>query len=115
MCGSENTCGETSSPVLPQIAIIWELNTLANTASARKRIRTNARKNMKNVMYRSQVRTMVKKAKQTINSKEPDQQILKEAIATLDKAVSKGIIHRNNAARHKSRLMKRFNASSQGA
>lgn len=61
------------------------------------------------MMYRSRVKTMIKKAEQAIAKGEPNEGTIKEAIATIDKAAVKGIIHKNNAARRKSRLMKRYN------
>jgi small subunit ribosomal protein S20 len=82
---------------------------LANTESARKRIRTNERKRLRNQMYRSRVKTMLKKAEQSIFSGKPSDEAIREAISTLDKAAVKGIIHKNNAARRKSRLMKKLN------
>ncbi|NJK80482.1 MAG: 30S ribosomal protein S20 [Chloroflexaceae bacterium] len=81
---------------------------MANTKSARKRIRTNTRKHLRNNMYRSRAKTTIKKAEVSIFSGEPDDAILREAIRTLDKAVNKGILHRNNAARRKSRLIKKL-------
>jgi small subunit ribosomal protein S20 len=88
---------------------------VANTKSARKRIRTNERKHQRNVMYRSRAKTMVKKAEMAIFSSDVDDAAseaeVREAISTLDKAAVKGIIHKNNAARRKSRLMKKLNAS----
>jgi small subunit ribosomal protein S20 len=88
---------------------------LANTTSAKKRIRSNARKNERNRMYKSQVKTQIKKAEQSIFSGAPDKAAIREAISTLDKAAVKGIIHKNNAARRKSRLMKKLNAAGAAA
>lgn len=88
---------------------------MANTKSARKRIRTNERKHVRNMMYRSRAKTMIKKAEQTILQGEPSEEAVREAIKTLDKAAVKGIIHKNNAARRKSRLMKKFNQARQEA
>jgi small subunit ribosomal protein S20 len=85
---------------------------LANTKSAKKRIRSNARKHDRNTVYRSRVKTMVKKAEQSIFSGTPDEATIREAISSLDKAAVKGIIHKNNAARRKSRLMKKLNTAS---
>jgi small subunit ribosomal protein S20 len=82
---------------------------LANTKSAEKRIRSNERKRQRNQMYRSRVKTMIRKAEQLIFSGQPGEDAVKEAISTLDKAAVKGIIHKNNAARRKSRLMKKLN------
>ena len=82
---------------------------MANTKSAEKRIRSNESKRQRNQMYRSRVKTMVRKAEQTIFSGQPGEEAVREAISTLDKAAVKGIIHKNNAARRKSRLMKKLN------
>ena len=84
---------------------------MANTTSAKKRIRSNERKHQRNTIYRSRVKTMVKKAEQSIFSGSPDEATIREAISSLDKAAGKGIIHKNNAARRKSRLMKKLNAA----
>jgi small subunit ribosomal protein S20 len=82
---------------------------LANTKSAEKRIRSNENKRQRNQMYRSRVMTMVRKAEQSIFGGQPSEEAVREAISTLDKAAVKGIIHKNNAARRKSRLMKKLN------
>ena len=84
---------------------------MANTTSAKKRIRSNERKHERNTIYRSRVKTMVKKAEQSIFSGSPDEATIREAISSLDKAAGKGSIHKNNAARRKSRLMKKLNAA----
>ncbi|HMQ34053.1 MAG TPA: 30S ribosomal protein S20, partial [Chloroflexaceae bacterium] len=63
---------------------------MANTKSAKKRIRSNARKHERNTTYRSRVKTMVKKAEQAIFSGSPDEATIREAISTLDKAAVKG-------------------------
>ena len=83
---------------------------MANSASAKKRIRSNERKRQRNVMYRSRVKTLVKKAETSIFSNTPSTDDVREALRSLDKAAVKGIIHKNNAARRKSRLMKKLNA-----
>lgn len=83
---------------------------MANHKSALKRIRTNERKRIRNRIYISRTRTEIKTARTSIdagNVEEARQTTIK-AISTLDKAVSKGILHANNAARRKSRLMKRL-------
>lgn len=84
---------------------------MANTKSALKRIRTNERKRVRNQSYRSRVKTLIRKAELAIFAGQPDEEAVREALRTLDKAAVKGIIHKNNAARRKSRLMKKFNAS----
>ncbi len=88
---------------------------MANNNSARKRIRTNEHKRIRNVMYRSRAKTMVKKAEDLIFDGEPNEAALRDAISTLDKAAVKGILHKNNAARRKSRLMKKYNEAIQAS
>lgn len=90
---------------------------MANSKSAEKRIRTSERKRLRNRPYRSAARTLVKKAELAINT--GDQEAAGAAVLlatrTLDRVASKGVIHRNNAARRKSRLMKKFNVLTTGA
>jgi small subunit ribosomal protein S20 len=81
---------------------------LANTKSAQKRIRSNERKHLRNQMYRSRVKTMIRKAEETIFAGQPSEEAIRTAMSTLDKAAVKGIIHKNNAARRKSRLAKKL-------
>ena len=82
---------------------------MANTKSAEKRIRSHERKRLRNQSYRSRVKTVIRKAEQLIFSGQPSEDAVREAVSTLDKAAVKGIIHKNNAARRKSRLMKKLN------
>jgi len=84
---------------------------LANTKSALKRIRMSEKRRERNTSYNSRVKTMLKKAEQTVASGKADPAAITAAISTLDKAAVKGIIHKNNAARRKSRLMKKVNAA----
>lgn len=81
---------------------------MANTKSAQKRIRANERKHLRNQMYRSRVKTLIRKAEQLIFAGDASEEAVREAVSTLDKAAVKGIIHKNNAARRKSRLMKKL-------
>ena len=86
---------------------------MANHKSAIKRIRSNERKRIRNRVYTTRTRSQVKKASLVIaESTDKDQAIVetREAIRLLDKSANKGIIHKNNAARRKGRLMKRLNA-----
>lgn len=87
---------------------------MANSKSAEKRIRTSERRRLRNRPFRSAARTFVKKAELAIAS--GDQAAAQEAVfaatSQLDRVASKGVIHPNNAARRKSRLMKKFNAIS---
>ena len=83
---------------------------MANTKSAQKRIRSDARKHQRNTMVKSRVKTFLKKADQSIITGSDDTiEAVRQACAELDKAAVKGVIHKNNAARRKSRLMARFN------
>jgi small subunit ribosomal protein S20 len=83
---------------------------LANTRQAKKRIRVNARKRLRGLAVRSAVKTAIKKASVAIESKTSDAAaIVKEAIIAVDKAANKKIMHKNTAARKKSRLMRRLN------
>ena len=85
--------------------------TLANTASAQKEIRKNARRRVRNRLVRAKTRTVSKRAVHAIEAGDAnaaDQ--VRIAQRELDAAAQKGIIHRNAASRHKSRLMKRLNA-----
>ena len=83
---------------------------MANTRSALKRIRSTARKTARNRAIRSATRTFVKKARLLIaaGNKQEAEAAVKRAISALDRAVTKGVLHRNNAARRKSRLVKRL-------
>jgi small subunit ribosomal protein S20 len=84
---------------------------VANTKSSIKRIRSNARKRERNQLYRSRTRTEVKKARTAIAEGNVQDSIAqtKEAIRMLDKAATKGVLHKRNAARRKSRLMHQLN------
>lgn len=83
---------------------------MAHHKSALKRIRSNERKRLRNRVFRSRARTEIKKARAFIDSGdiESARQATLQAIRVLDKAAVKGILHRNNVARRKSRLMKRL-------
>jgi small subunit ribosomal protein S20 len=88
---------------------------LANTRSAMKQIRSSARKQEHNRLFRSRVRTCINKTRRLIaEGKIEDARVeAQRAIVALDKAAEKGIIHKNKAARSKSRLMKRLNQATQ--
>lgn len=82
---------------------------MANTKSALKRMRQNEKRRARNRVVRSRVRTAVKTAR-TAEGGETQASVL-QAIRLLDKAVTKGVIHRNTAARKKSALARRLTAS----
>lgn len=86
---------------------------MANSKSARKRIRTAERNRVQNRPYRSAARTLVKKAELAIAAGEQEaaNEAVGKAVQMLDRANSKNVIHRNNAARRKSRLMAKYNAA----
>ena len=85
---------------------------MANIKSQIKRNRQNEKRRVSNRVYRGRARTFVAKAREAIVSETPEvaKAAVIQAISELDKAVGKGIIHRNNAARRKSRLMKHLAA-----
>lgn len=89
---------------------------MANTKSAQKHIRADEKKRIRNLKVRSRVKTMVKRAERAVAVHEAETvEALRMACAELDKAASKGVIHKNNAARRKSRLMAKFNKANAAA
>lgn len=80
---------------------------MANTKSALKRIKTSIKRNLRNRQVKSTVRTAVRKFQDNVTADS-----LRAAMSVLDKAVSKGVLHRNTAARKKSRLAKKLNSLS---
>ncbi len=85
---------------------------MANIKSQIKRNRQNEKRRLRNRYFRGRARTYVKKARLIIEegNLESARQATLQAISALDKAAEKGTIHKNNASRRKSRLMKRLNA-----
>ncbi|MEA1978159.1 MAG: 30S ribosomal protein S20 [Chloroflexota bacterium] len=83
---------------------------MANTASAKKRVRQNEKRRMRNRVWLTRARSTVKQARLAIDSKDSETSIaaVNTAISELDRAASKGVIHKRNAARRKSRLMKKL-------
>jgi len=84
---------------------------LANKKSAIKRLRSMDRRRLRNRTYKGGARTAVRKARHLIEQGhvEEAREAVRVAVSALDKAAEKGIIHKNNAARRKSRLMQQFN------
>lgn len=76
-------------------------------------MRVNERKRVRNKATKSLCRTTITKAEKLIIDGELDtaSQIVAQAVTSLDKAAKKGVIHPNNAARRKSRLMKKLNSA----
>jgi small subunit ribosomal protein S20 len=83
---------------------------LANIKSQIKRNKQNEKRRVSNRVYRGTARSFVNKARLAINTGKSETAVeaVKVAISALDKAAQKGVIHKNNAARRKSRLMKRL-------
>jgi small subunit ribosomal protein S20 len=82
---------------------------VANTKSAMKRIRQNEKRRLRNRAVRSQLRTAVKTARAAQG--DGQREAVLDAIRLLDKAVTKGVVHRNTAARKKSALARRLAAA----
>jgi len=80
---------------------------MANTRSAKKRVRASIRKRDRNRSTRSAAKTLVARARRPSGAGAPSLtgEEVRRAISALDKAAEKGIIHRNNASRRKGRLM----------
>ena len=83
---------------------------MANIKSQKKRILTNAKAADRNKSVKSELRTRVKNAITNVGTDTAEDD-LRLAVKRLDMAAAKGIIHPNQAARRKSRLMKKLNAS----
>ena len=85
---------------------------MANIASAKKRARQAVVRREHNVMLTSRMRTAVKKVLKAIQAgdKAVAEQAYRAAVPMVDSSVNKGLIHRNKAARHKSRLNARIRA-----
>ncbi|MGD8406694.1 MAG: 30S ribosomal protein S20 [Anaerolineales bacterium] len=83
---------------------------MANIKSQIKRNKQNEKRRLRNRMYRGTTRAAVRDARSTLEdgNVEESRSAVMEAVSALDKAVAKGVIHKNNAARRKSRLMKRL-------
>lgn len=85
---------------------------MANTASAQKEIRKNARRRTRNRLVKAKTRTVVKNAVGAIDDGEKTAaDLVRQAQVELDSAATKGIIHKNTAARKKSRLVKHLRAA----
>ncbi len=84
---------------------------MANIKSAKKRIKVIAKKTLRNKMVKSATKTAIKKVLAAVKegNKNDAQALLKEAVISIDRACSKGIFHKNTAARKKSRLAKMVN------
>ena len=84
---------------------------MANIKSQKKRILTNAKRAERNKAVKSELKTRVKNAVKAAAEPEQGDEALRLAVKRLDMAAAKGVIHKNQAARRKSRLMKKINAA----
>jgi len=86
---------------------------MPNHKSAEKRMRQNERRRTINRGNRSRLRTSIKKLRGALEAGDAKliNEVLPETISTIDKAVQKGALHKNAAARYKSRLTTRSNAA----
>jgi small subunit ribosomal protein S20 len=85
---------------------------MANIKSQIKRNRQNEAANERNKAVRSEIRTRTKRAEAAVESGEDAEVLTQDAIKRIDQAAAKGVLHKNTAARRKSRLMKKLNAGS---
>jgi small subunit ribosomal protein S20 len=90
---------------------------LANTRSAEKRNRQTQKRRARNVQVRTGLKSAVKKAREAITGADPAaaKDAVQAALRTLDKAASKGVVHKNAAARRIGRLAKALAKASQQA
>jgi len=86
---------------------------VANIKSAKKRVLITRKKRERNFIVRSMVKNILKKYDLAIKSGQSDNAklALSKAMSILDKAAKKGVLHKNTAARKKSRLAKKLNTS----
>ncbi len=79
---------------------------MANTAQARKRVRQNNKQRAHNASLRSRLRTAIKAVRKAVEAgdKNAAQAVFKASMSTIDSIADKNIMHKNAAARHKSRL-----------
>ncbi|CAM3930977.1 30S ribosomal protein S20 [Psychrobacter arenosus] len=85
---------------------------MANSAQARKRARQNTKRRQHSASQRSMIRTYLKRVNAAIEAKDYDNatEAYNKAVPVIDRLADKGIIHKNKAARHKSRLNKAIKA-----
>ena len=85
---------------------------MANIKSAKKRVLVNATKQARNKSANSALKTALKKANVAIETNAADKdELVKLAVKKIDQACAKGLLHKNNAARKKSALVTKLNAS----
>lgn len=89
---------------------------MANIKSAKKRIRQTQVRTLRNRVRRSIAKTAIRRFEEALKAGNPDELLtrLRYASGRLDRAAQKGAMHRNHAAKKKSRLQRRYNESVQG-
>jgi len=87
---------------------------MAITKSAKKAIRQSAKRKKQNIVYKNKIKALVKKARALVSAKKSAEakKLLPDIYAALDKAAKVGVIKKNNASRHKSRLTKMIDQKS---
>ncbi len=90
---------------------------MANHRSALKRIRTSEKSRQRNRVVRGSTRSVVRRARGLVDKNQLGEAevAVQSAVSALDRAASKGVIHKNNAARRKSRLMRQLNQAKAAA
>ena len=90
---------------------------MANSPSARKRAKQAEKRNSHNASLRSMVRTHIKNVVKAIDAKDlaKAQEAYTKAVPVIDRMADKGILHKNKAARHKSRLNQHIKALAEAA
>lgn len=85
---------------------------MANIKSSKKNIEINERNRKRNLKYKTLVKTVIKKSLAAIETEAENRvEIVKNALRTLDKTVTKGVLHKKAAARRKSRIARALNAA----
>ena len=85
---------------------------MANIKSQIKRNKQNEKARERNKAVRSEIKTRTKHAEAAVEAGEDAEALTREAVKRIDQAAAKGVLHKNTAARRKSRLMKKLNAGS---
>jgi small subunit ribosomal protein S20 len=95
------------------VAKLAEISSVANTKSAEKAARQAIKHRVHNVALRSRMRSAIRKVTDAVAAKDKDASVkaYSEAQPEIDALVNKGLIHRNKAARHKSRLSAKIKAA----
>lgn len=89
---------------------------MPNIKSVMKDVKKSRERRLRNLAAKSKIKTFVKKSKTAIEAGDPNAaELVRQAVSVIDKAAEKGIIHKNAAARRKSRLMKKANKESAAA